>query len=154
MLTLGELAVGEFHEKHGFESARLRDIRKYGPDRDRLTNVAEGLELTAAAMLETALIAERTRGDTRLYRVHIMVEELGELALALALHNEVDAMDALADLLYVVIGTGLAMDLPVTDIFNEVHRSNMTKAVRTEDDPRMKDKGPDYSPPDLEQFIK
>lgn len=41
---------------------------------------------------------------------------------------------------------------PIRDIFDEIHRSNMSKQVTK--DSRVRDKGPDYSPPDLRRFLR
>lgn len=46
----------------------------------------------------------------------------------------VDISDALADMLVVMLGVANALDIPLTDCYNEVHRSNMLKGtpVRTD----------------------
>lgn len=66
--------------------------------------------------------------DLRTCRAHLMCEELGELLAAMAAGDEVTALDGYADLLYVVIGTGVAFDWPLLGAFAEAHASNMTKA--------------------------
>lgn len=99
-----------------------------------------------------ALFLDRPRAN----RAHLMVEELSELMAAMREGDEVKALDALADLLYVVLGTADTFDLPVAAAFAEVHRSNMTKEAQA-DDPeraRCRDKGPRYSPPDLEGVLR
>lgn len=64
----------------------------------------------------------------------------------------------LADLMYVTLGTAVALGLPIVEAFNEVHRSNMSKLdgdgkpIRREDGKVLK--GPNYTPPDIRQFIK
>ena len=64
----------------------------------------------------------------------------------------------LADLLYVTLGTAVALGLPIVDAFNEVHRSNMSKLdadgkpIRREDGKIMKGDG--YTPPNIRQYIK
>jgi hypothetical protein len=41
--------------------------------------------------------------------------------------DEVGAADAIGDMLYVVLGTAVAHGIEIEPIFNEIHRSNMTK---------------------------
>ena len=89
--------------------------------------------------------------DSRLLRLHLMVEELGELSEALGKCDEVTAFDGLCDLLYVVLGTAATYDWPADLGFAEVHTSNMTKEKQP-DDPsaeRVRQKGPNYKAPDL-----
>jgi predicted HAD superfamily Cof-like phosphohydrolase len=70
--------------------------------------------------------------------------------------NLVEAADACADLRYVVIGSENTLGIPGEDVFNEVHRSNMTKIV---DGSCMKDadnkviKPPGYSKPDVASVL-
>lgn len=64
---------------------------------------------------------------TRALRLSLIREEADELAAALAKDDLVETADALADLLYVVYGTALACGIDMTPVFDEVHRSNMTK---------------------------
>jgi len=63
----------------------------------------------------------------------------------------------LCDLLYVTLGTGVAFGLPLKEVFEEVHKSNMSKLgedgkpVLREDGKVLK--GPNYKEPNLEQFF-
>ena len=90
-------------------------------------------------------------------RTDLIDEELDELDVAITNKDLVGVADALADLLYVVYGTAAEFGLPIDDIFKEVHRSNMSKAgpdgpIYREDGKVLK--GPDYSPPVIEQFLE
>lgn len=60
-------------------------------------------------------------------RRKLMGEELMELYNALEDKDIVLIADGLADLLYVVFGTALEYGIPIDKVFEEVHRSNMTK---------------------------
>ena len=63
--------------------------------------------------------------------------------------------DALADLLYVTLGTAVACGIDIDPIFQEVHRSNMTKFIDgtfRSDGKYMK--GPNYSPADIKTLIE
>ncbi len=92
-------------------------------------------------------------------RWELMNEELAEYIVAVASHDDVGIADALADLAYVVIGTAVAHGLTRFDeIFQEVHRSNMSKLgsdgkpIYRPDGKVMK--GDNYSPPDLAALVK
>lgn len=62
-------------------------------------------------------------------RLALMQEELDEYRLAAAQGDIVEVADALTDLLYVVFGTMIAhgLDQAAEEMFDEVHRSNMSK---------------------------
>lgn len=93
--------------------------------------------------------------DERFSRMHLIFEESGELAKAMAEGDIEGVLDALCDLLYVVLGTSVAFDLPLVEGFNEVHRSNMTKEKQSDDVAahRIRKKGPNYSPPHLARIL-
>lgn len=61
-------------------------------------------------------------------RVRLIKEELEEIKEALGSCDITEVADGVIDLLYVVIGMGLAFGLPMRELFAEVHRSNMAKA--------------------------
>ncbi len=88
-------------------------------------------------------------------RLQLMVEELGEVANALGLVDEVGLLDGLSDLTYVVVGTAVAYDMPLSQGFDEVHRSNMTKDFKNDDHAfGKKGKGANFSQPDLKGIIE
>jgi predicted HAD superfamily Cof-like phosphohydrolase len=121
----------------------------------------------------------------RLLRVRLVVEEAMEFAAAMGvrvtgiatdLHalNEhsiqveiiededvdiVEAADALADLEYVTLGSGWTLGLPLQDVFDEVHRSNMLKVdestgfcVVSPDGKVLKPEG--WTPPDVAAVLE
>ena len=108
----------------------------------------------------------------RALRCNLIYEELQELgeALACTRHwdsgnfiegfgnvNMVEAADAIADLMYVVLGTAVELGINIEPIFEEVHRSNMSKLdeagqpIFREDGKILK--GPNYSPPDIAPLL-
>lgn len=67
----------------------------------------------------------------------------------------VEIADALADILYVVFGTALSYGIPIDKVFEEVHRSNMTKSME-KDEKSIKGKtikGPNWSSPNLKAIL-
>ena len=47
--------------------------------------------------------------------------------------NMVEVADGIADLIYVALGAAIEFGIDIEPIFNEVHRSNMSKAWSTEE---------------------
>lgn len=82
-------------------------------------------------------------------RMRLIDEERRELLGALADDDVLGVADALADLMYVVIGSALQWGIPLERVFAEVHRSNMTKRGGDKRADGKILKGPNYSPPDL-----
>ena len=112
-------------------------------------DVANELLHLATAMEEMM----KTCTDPRLARTQLMVEELGEAILGLANCDELETLDGLADLEFVTKGTAIAFGLPLPQAVDEVCASNLTKAPRKKDDIRLRDKGPNYVPPNLKRVL-
>lgn len=60
-------------------------------------------------------------------RLRLISEEVSELFQAVDEDNILDIVDAIGDLLYVTFAVAVAMKIDIEPIFNEIHRSNMTK---------------------------
>ncbi|MEA3335404.1 MAG: nucleoside triphosphate pyrophosphohydrolase family protein [Chloroflexota bacterium] len=67
--------------------------------------------------------------DVQAVRVRLFEEELGEYRSAIGSGDIVEVADALTDMLYVLLGTFVAHGLQdlAGALFDEVHRSNMSK---------------------------
>jgi predicted HAD superfamily Cof-like phosphohydrolase len=65
-------------------------------------------------------------------RMNLIREEMRELEDAVKNKDLVETADALSDILYVVYGAGSSFGLNMTEIFNLVHDSNMSKLCTTE----------------------
>ena len=88
-----------------------------------------------------------------LLRGHLINEELAEFQKALAERDVVKMADGIGDLLYVVVGAGIAYGIPAMRMLEEVCKSNDTKAVRKEGDSRLRDKGPNFREPDAMKVL-
>lgn len=86
--------------------------------------------------------------DEKMLRIRLMVEELGELIAAMQLNDLELVADSLADLLYVVYGAAASYGCPVDAVFDEVHRSNMTKSIDKDAGGKVT-KGPEFKLPRL-----
>jgi hypothetical protein len=92
--------------------------------------------------------------DTRLLRIHLILEEITELIAAILRCDEAETLDGICDAIYVLIGSAITMELPLARAFNAVHLSNMTKKPSAgKDNPRLQDKGADWRPPDIAKII-
>jgi len=98
---------------------------------------------------------------TNKLRVGLLEEEVQELKEALENNDIVEVLDALTDIQYVLDGAYLSFGLShlKETAFAEVQRSNSSKLgedgkpIRRESDGKVM-KGPNYSAPDLGQFLK
>jgi predicted HAD superfamily Cof-like phosphohydrolase len=77
-----------------------------------------GIESTAPTWNTPNTLAER---------LSFMAEELAEFDEAVELKDIAKAADALADLVYVALGTAHQMGLPFDEIWAAVHKANMQK---------------------------
>lgn len=66
-------------------------------------------------------------------RVDLIEEEVRELKEAIQNKDLVEVADALADILYVVYGAGIAFGIDLDKAFDLVHESNMSKLCSTEE---------------------
>ena len=97
---------------------------------DSLNQVAEFHKTFNAPILETPQIPAEERAQLR---IKLLQEELDELKEAIAENDLVEVADALCDLQYVLSGAVLEFGLgeKFVELFNEVQRSNMSKACDT-----------------------
>ena len=91
-------------------------------------------------------------------RYGLIEEELLELKTAMDNKDLTEIADALTDILYVTYGAGYAYGINLDKCFAEVQRANMSKLgndgkpIYNEQGKVMK--GPNYSEPNLEKFVK
>lgn len=94
-------------------------------------------------------------------RKNLISEEYKELMEALDMDDgpekTVAIADAMADLLYVVNGTAVSFGIPLDDVFEEVHRSNMSKLDENGQPMVRADgkilKGPNFREPNISQVL-
>lgn len=91
--------------------------------------------------------------DKAIFRTKLIGEELCELQDAIDEQNIVKIADALGDLLYVVYGSGVSFGIDLEAVFDEIHRSNMTKIGATIREDGKVIKPDTYTPPDLEKVL-
>ena len=91
-------------------------------------------------------------------RLNLIKEELSELEEEIKNKNLKEIADALTDILYVTYGAGYAYGINLDKCFKEVQRANMSKLgidgkpIYNEKGKVMK--GPNYTEPNLKQFVE
>ena len=91
-------------------------------------------------------------------RFDLIKEELNELEQAMKEKDLKEIADALTDILYFAYGAGCAYGIDLDKCFKEVQRANMSK-LGEDGKPIYNDKGkvmkgPNYSEPNLKQFVE
>ena len=91
-------------------------------------------------------------------RYDLIKEELNELEQAMKSKDLKEIADALTDILYVTYGAGFAYGIDLDKCFKEVQRANMSKLGK-DGKPIFNEKGkvmkgPNYSEPNLKQFLE
>ena len=107
----------------------------------------------------SAQINAKVNGDKDLLRYELMKEENDEYREAILEDDVVSVADALGDMLYILCGTIIehGMQNIIEEVFEEIHRSNMSKLdkdgnpIYREDGKVMK--GPDYFKPNIEKIL-
>lgn len=99
-------------------------------DPNALNQVAEFHNTFKHPVIAEPAIPSKQRSDLR---IALLAEELKELQEAVDDDNLVEVADALCDLQYVLAGAILEFGLAekFKELFDEVHRSNMSKACKT-----------------------
>lgn len=86
-------------------------------------------------------------------RISLIQEELSEYAKALAEGDIVKVADALGDLIYVVVGGFVEHGIPVEEVMDEIHRSNMSKIGGYIDEAGKYIKPNNYDKPDFDRIL-
>lgn len=110
--------------------------------------VAEFMRIGGQAIPPRPMLVDH---KTSRLRFNLGVEELNEYLEAAQVDGDIEAVaDALADQLYILLGTAVAHGIDLEPVFTEVHRSNMTKFVDGKailSSTGKVQKGPNYDPP-------
>lgn len=90
-------------------------------------------------------------------RVRLMKEEYKEYKKAEAANDIVNIAAELADIIYIACGTAVSYGIPLNEVFEEIHRANMSKLIdgkilRREDGKIQKPEG--WKPADIEGILK
>lgn len=143
-------SVAKFHEKMFGVSSGAELPKEVIEDSVRMT--LETL-INSTRMFIYQFRGRRNPTSITQQRAGLLMEETTEVVEAMLKNDRVLLLDALADLMVVIVGTALAYDLPLEEGFVEVMRSNMTKKPPIDTDPTITDKGESYQAPRLKELL-
>ena len=106
-----------------------------------------------AELAKEAAEAANGTTDVLLSRLAMTLEEIGEWLAAHAHGDVASAADALGDRLYLLIGDAVATGLPLSEIFEAVHQSNLSKLPGVTTGMGKGVKGSGYQRPDLATLL-
>ena len=92
--------------------------------------------------------------ETKRLRVRLMQEEFDELKEAMAAGNLAAVAKEMADLLYVTYGTAVSYGIDMEPVFQEVHRSNLSKVGGYKRADGKWVKPPTYSPAHIDPILE
>ena len=92
--------------------------------------------------------------DEVMLRRELIREEYYELWAAIEDCNLHEIAKEAADLIYVVVGLCVSFGIPITKVFEEVHRSNMAKVGGTYREDGKLLKPPGWTPPDIKAILE
>jgi predicted HAD superfamily Cof-like phosphohydrolase len=92
--------------------------------------------------------------DRATLRMKLIDEEATELRTAMQNDDLVEVADGIADLIYVAIGAAIEYGIPLSEVWDEVHATNMLKVGGAEraDGKILKPEG--WKPPQIEQILQ
>jgi len=127
-----EAMLKQFHEKYNHH-IQMRPDRPH----NKIQN------------LRYDLIFEEVNDELLQVMKHLMYEPRNQEEKEFLL---VKLADALADSIYVIVGTAVAYGIPINEVFAEVHRSNMTKSLQKNKMGKTK-KGESWQAPKLREIL-
>lgn len=67
------------------------------------------------------------KGNQRLVRMRLLIEEFAEYVNAEIDDDIVEVADSLGDMQYIINGTALVYGIPLDDVYKDIHNNNMSK---------------------------
>ena len=121
---------------------------------NKLSQVREFHETYGANINDVPTLPNQTERDLR---IKLLQEEFTEYLEGERNNDMVEIADALGDMLYIIYGTCVSYGLPINEVFNEIHASNMSKLgedgkpIYREDGKVLK--GPNYFKPNIAKIL-
>ena len=138
--------VREFHQRIGAPIAASPQLLDGDP---------KEAQFLAARLRNLEGLAKRVAGyDPMVARLALALEELAEWTEAHVKRDIVAAADAWADRAYVLIGDAVACGFPAQELFEEVHRSNMSKQYGVRTGLGKAYRGQQYEPPKIREILE
>ena len=121
--------------------------------KDVMSKIREWYEIAGVKCYDS--INMENYHERKALRQQLILEECVEFVDAQREDDMVGIADALADLIYVIVGCALEYGIPLDKVFDEVQRSNMTKlrnGIIKRDDGKIL-KGKDFEEPDIKSIL-
>lgn len=122
---------------------------------DQYTKVKEFQTIFKSHVSEKPVLPNTEERDLR---KRLLEEEYNEYLEGENNNDIIEIADALGDMLYIIYGTAVSYGLPINEIFNEIHASNMSKLDENGNPIFREDgkilKGKNYFKPDLKSIIE
>lgn len=121
----------------------------------QLSKVKQFHETYGANISESPKLPGHTE---RSLRINLLSEEFQEYLDGEQNNDLVEISDALGDMLYIIYGTCVSYGIPINEIFDEIHASNMSKLgedgkpIYREDGKVLK--GPNYFKPNISKILE
>lgn len=138
--------VRGFHKLIGAEISNRPML--LGTNEEKCKSACQLLENTLFQLRELA-----SDEDTLLSRLCLSIEETVEWLQSHINHDLIAAADAIGDRVYVLFGDAVSSGMPLQGIFEEIHRSNMSKAESKQGQLGKADKSDGYREPQLELIL-
>lgn len=90
--------------------------------------------------------AEPDNYEYLMFKNTLLAEEVSELFTAIHKKDKIEIADGLADVIYILMGFCVILNVPIGPVLEEVHRSNMTKEKGAV-------KGANYEPPNIKKIL-
>lgn len=123
-----------------------------------MSNQQKVKEFQKAFNSNVGIASELPDSSERELRIKLLKEEFEEYIDGENNNDLVEIADALGDMLYIIYGTAVSYGIPLEEIFDEIHRSNMSK-LGEDGNPIFREdgkvlKGPNYFKPDISKYLK
>lgn len=147
-LDTAQMRVLQFMQKYGWHGlGEPRKLTEFPLPTPGLADICEVLGIAASVASGAAA------SHPLAARLSLLIEEVHELAVAITYQDEIETADALADILYVLLGTANFLTMPLGPLFEEVASSNLTKDVDNSATQLKPVKGPQYKSPDINKAL-
>lgn len=125
---------------------------------ESMSNQQKVKEFQKAFNSNVGIASELPDSSERELRIKLLKEEFEEYIDGENNNDLVEIADALGDMLYIIYGTAVSYGIPLEEIFDEIHRSNMSK-LGEDGNPIFREdgkvlKGPNYFKPDISKYLK
>jgi predicted HAD superfamily Cof-like phosphohydrolase len=135
-----------FFRKHQFPQGKKIEEESDNEVNEILQDLGSTTYRLSQELLYIANRSAMYSKDHRVLRAQLQLEETAEFIIALSQKDSEQTVDAIVDMIYCAIGSGITYGYPMNRSFDIVHRSNMTKPKSH--DPRLKEKPKGYEAPD------